>query len=73
MKAVGYSGTVARYAGVNVTQKVLVTMAISGFLAGIASFLNILTISPNIFFGIDNLPTVGYDAIAVTLVAFNNP
>lgn len=72
VKAVGYSQTVAKYAGVNVTHKVIATMAISGFLAGVASFLNLMTISPNIFFGIDNLPTVGYDAIAVTLVAFNN-
>jgi general nucleoside transport system permease protein len=48
-------------------------MTISGALAGLASFLNIFTVSPNLTFGVDNLPTVGYDAIAVALVAFNNP
>lgn len=71
-KAIGYSSTVSNYAGINVKHKILITMALSGCLAGIASFLNVFTISPNISFGVDNLPNTGYDAIAIALVAFNN-
>lgn len=73
LKAVGSSTSVSKYAGINVKNKIIVSMAISGALAGMASFVNIFTVSPNLSFGLDNLPTVGYDAIAVALVAFNNP
>jgi simple sugar transport system permease protein len=48
-------------------------MIISGLLAGLASFVNLTTITPNLNFAIDNLPTIGYDSIAISLVAFNNP
>lgn len=73
LKAVGSSPNAAKYAGFNVKAKLTQAMLISGGLAGIASFINVLTLNPNIAFTIDNLPSTGYDAIAISLVAFNNP
>lgn len=73
LKAVGSSPNAAKYAGFNVKAKIVESMLISGGLAGIASFVNVLTLNPNISFTVDNLPAIGYDAIAISLVAFNNP
>jgi simple sugar transport system permease protein len=73
LKAVGSSQSASKYAGINVKAKVIQAMTISGAFAGIAAFINMYTILPNTSFTVDNLPTIGYDAIAVSLVAFNNP
>ncbi|ATG97627.1 ABC transporter permease subunit [Mesoplasma lactucae] len=73
LKAVGSSPNASKYAGFNVKAKMTEAMVISGALAGVASFVNVLTLNPNIAFSIDNLPSTGYDAIAIALVAFNNP
>ena len=73
LKAVGSSPNAAKYAGFNVKAKIVESMLISGGLAGVASFVNVLTLNPNISFTVDNLPAIGYDAIAISLVAFNNP
>ena len=73
LKAVGSSPNAAKYAGFNVKAKIVESMLISGGLAGVASFVNVLTLNPNISFTVDNLPAIGYDGIAISLVAFNNP
>ncbi|AUF83822.1 ABC transporter permease [Mesoplasma syrphidae] len=73
LKAVGSSQSASKYAGINVKTKIIQAMTISGAFAGVAAFINMYTISPNTSFTVDNLPTIGYEAIAVSLVAFNNP
>ncbi|WP_031542584.1 ABC transporter permease subunit [Mesoplasma photuris] len=73
LKAVGSSQTASKYAGINVKSKIIQAMMLSGAFAGIAAFISMYTVSPNTSFDIDVLPALGYDAIAVSLVAFNNP
>jgi len=73
IKAVGLNQDASKYSGYSVKQKIIQAMIISGLLAGLASFVNLTTITPNLNFAIDNLPTIGYDSIAISLVAFNNP
>ncbi|ATZ18404.1 ribose/galactose ABC transporter permease [Williamsoniiplasma somnilux] len=73
LKAVGTSVPASKYSGINVKNKIVAAMTLSGALAGVAAFVSIMTVSPNTYFGSDSLPTFGFDAIAVSLVAFNNP
>lgn len=72
LKAVGSSPSASKYAGINVRRQMIQSMAISGAIAGVASFINMFTIAPNISFTLDSLPMVGYDAIAIALVASNS-
>ncbi|WP_434324169.1 ABC transporter permease subunit [Mycoplasma capricolum] len=73
LKAVGSSITGSKYIGINVKTQIISSLALSGAIAGIAGFILIFTVTPNNFFASNSLPTVGFDAIAVSLVAFNNP
>ncbi|QVK01986.1 ABC transporter permease [Mycoplasma mycoides subsp. capri] len=73
LKAVGSSITGSKYIGINVKRQIITSLTLSGAVAGIAGFLSMFTVSPNNFFASNSLPTLGFDAIAVSLVAFNNP
>lgn len=70
-KAVGLSKTAARYAGINVGKSIVLSMTISGLLAGLAGVTYYLgyvsSIQPKV------LVSTGYDAIAVSLLGSNNP
>jgi simple sugar transport system permease protein len=71
LKAVGFSKTAAKYAGINVGKCVVLSMTISGALGGLAGvtyYLGYLgSIQPKV------LVDTGYDAIAVSLLGNNNP
>lgn len=71
IKAVGFNGNASRYAGINVGKNMVVTMMISGGLAGLAGATYYLgyfcSIQPKI------LAAMGYDAIAVSLLGNSNP
>lgn len=71
LKAVGFSRTAAEYAGINVGRCIVLSMTISGALAGLAGvtyYLGYLgSIQPKV------LVSTGYDAIAVSLLGSNNP
>lgn len=71
MKAVGYSRTAAKYAGIKVGKNIVITMVISGALSGLAGANYYLgyfaSIQPKV------LTTTGFDAIAVSLLGNNNP
>ncbi|MCR5603705.1 MAG: ABC transporter permease [Lachnospiraceae bacterium] len=71
LKAVGLNREAARYMGINVRKSMVVSMLISGLLAGIAGatyYLGyITTIQPKV------LPSIGFDAIAVCLVGGSSP
>ncbi|PPE05511.1 ABC transporter permease [Williamsoniiplasma lucivorax] len=73
LKAVGNSSNAAKYSGINVKQKIIIAMTMSGAIAGVAGFISMATLNPNTFFANDNLPTMGFDVIAISLIAFNNP
>jgi simple sugar transport system permease protein len=68
----GYQEPAAKYSGVDPNRMVVSTMTISGMVAGLAGALFAVMVlgyysDPNTF------PTFGFDAIAVSLLAANNP
>lgn len=71
MKAVGFSGSASRYAGINVGRNIVLTMVISGALAGLAGVTYYLgyfgSIRPR------TLCDTGFDSIAVCLLGNCNP
>lgn len=71
IKAIGFNGNASRYAGINVGKNMVVTMMISGGLAGLAGATYYLgyfcSIQPKV------LAAMGYDAIAVSLLGNSNP
>ena len=71
LKAVGASRNAARFAGINIGRNIVLSMFLSGGLAGLAGVTYYLgyygSIQPNV------LTTVGFDAIAVALLANSNP
>lgn len=71
LKAVGYSRSAAKYAGIGVGRSMVLSMTISGALAGLAGvtyYLGYLgSIQPKV------LVSTGFDAIAVSLLGNNNP
>ncbi len=71
LKAVGLNRTAAGYAGIRVNRSIMVSMSISGMLAGIAGVTYYLgyfaSIQPRV------LISTGFDAIAVCLLGNSNP
>lgn len=71
LKCVGTSRNAARYAGINVGKNIISAMFFSGALAGLAGVTYYLgyfgSIQPKV------LPSTGFDAIAVSLLANSNP
>ncbi len=71
LRTVGANQHAAKYAGMSVPRNIVLTMALSGMLAGLAGAIEISGVEhemlPRFFAG------VGFDAIAVALLARNNP
>ena len=71
LKAVGFSRSAAKYAGIKVGRCMVLSMTISGVLAGLAGVTYYLgyvgSIQPKV------LISTGFDAIAVSLLGSNNP
>lgn len=71
LKAVGFSRSAAKYAGIKVGKSMVLSMTISGALAGLAGVTYYLgyvgSIQPKV------LISTGFDAIAVSLLGSNNP
>src|SRR5450759_154786 len=72
LRMVGANPNAARYAGINITRNIVVAMAISGALAGLAGAGEVLGVSicgclPQIFSS-----GYGFDAIAIALLGKNN-
>ncbi len=71
IKTVGANRNAAKYAGINVKKNIILAMVISGALAGLAGVTYYLgyfsSIQPKV------LSSVGYDAIAVSLLGNSNP
>jgi ABC-type uncharacterized transport system permease subunit len=73
MRTVGANPNAARYAGINISRNIIITMALSGALAGIAGTSEVLGVV-----GCRCLPLFfssgyGFDSIALALLAKNNP
>lgn len=73
MRTVGANPDAARYAGIDISRNIVVTMAISGALAGIAGTTEALAVvlcrCLPLFFS----SGYGFDSIALALLAKNNP
>ena len=71
IKSVGFSKKASRYAGIPVGKNLVLTMALSGALAGLAGVSYYLgyfgSIQPRV------LPGMGFDSIAVALLGNSNP
>jgi len=71
LRTVGANQNAAKYAGMSVSRNIVLAMALSGALAGLAGTIEISGVEhevlPRFFAG------VGFDAIAVALLARNNP
>lgn len=71
LRTVGANQNAAKYAGMSVSRNIVLAMALSGALAGLAGAIEISGVEhevyPRFFAG------VGFDAIAVALLARNNP
>ena len=71
LKAVGYNRFAARYSGMKVEKNIVYSMMISGALAGLAGVAYYIGYADNIKIG--ELPSQGYDGIAVALLGLNSP
>jgi simple sugar transport system permease protein len=71
IRTVGINQTAARYAGMNVPFNVILAMALSGGLAGLAGAIEVSGNSHNMF--PELFANYGFDAIAVALLARTDP
>ena len=71
IKTVGASKTAAKYAGIKVGKTMVLSMVISGALAGLAGITYYMGYYGSIQPGV--LPSMGFDAIAVSLLGNSNP
>ncbi len=71
LKAVGYNRYAAEYAGINVNRHIVASMAISGALAGLGGATLYVGYATSLQIGV--LPSIGFDGIAVALLASNSP
>src|SRR5690606_5674034 len=71
LRTVGQNPNAARYAGMNVKWNIILALTLSGVLAGLTGAIEISSVQfsmqPAFFSGL------GFDAIAVALLARNNP
>lgn len=74
LKAVGYNKNAAKYAGINEKKNIILSMVISGALAGFGAGLYYLSGAAE-WKPLDStaLPMMGWNGIAVSLLAANNP
>jgi len=71
LRMVGANPVAAAYAGVNTARQIMWVMLLSGGLAGLAGAAEVLGLKYRLFENFS--PGYGYDAIAVALLANNNP
>ncbi|PNR97044.1 ABC transporter permease [Petrotoga sp. 9PWA.NaAc.5.4] len=71
VKAVGFNPYAAEYGGISISKNIVLTMAISGALAGLAGALEVMCVHHRIFgaFTSDR----GFDGITIALIGQNNP
>ncbi|NNJ09593.1 ABC transporter permease [Chloroflexales bacterium ZM16-3] len=71
LRTAGVNPSAARYAGISVPSTIVLTMALSGGLAGVAGASEVLGVRGAL--SADLLLGLGFDAIAVALLARSNP
>ncbi|WP_311406690.1 ABC transporter permease [Liquorilactobacillus uvarum] len=72
VRSVGLNEAASLYAGINVKRTIVVAMLVSGLLAGLGGAIDGLGNFQNISVS-NNLPSVGFNGMAVALLAAENP
>ena len=70
-RAVGFNPSAARYAGMSISRTLVLTMAVSGGLAGLAGASEILGVNRSLTPGFS--PGYGFDGIAIALLGGSTP
>jgi general nucleoside transport system permease protein len=73
LRTVGANPNAARYAGINITRNMVLAMAISGGLAGLAGTIEILGVSICRCLPLFFSSGYGFESIAIALLGKNNP
>jgi ABC-type uncharacterized transport system permease subunit len=73
LRTVGANPDAARYAGINITRNIVVAMAISGALAGVAGTIEVLGVSICRCLPLFFSSGYGFDSIAISLLVKNSP
>ena len=73
MRTVGANPNAAKYAGMSMTRNIMLTMTISGALAGLAGTAEVLGVSICRCLPLFFSSGYGFDSIAIALLANNNP
>lgn len=73
LKACGYNRYAAKYAGINETRSIILSMAISGMLAGVGGALFYLSGAGVYIEVVDVLASQGFTGISVSLLGMSNP
>lgn len=71
LKAVGFNRYAAEYAGIRANRNIVISMMISGALAGLGGAAFYIGYASNIQIGV--MPSQGFDGIAVSLLGANSP
>lgn len=71
LRTVGTNPRAAKYAGLSVTKSIIIGMAISGGLAGLAGANQILAVNRSMALGLSS--GYGFDSIALALIGGNHP
>lgn len=71
LKAVGYNPYAAEYGGISISKNIVLTMAISGGLAGLAGAVEVMGVYHRIFGAFTG--DRGFDGITIALIGQNNP
>lgn len=72
LKSVGFNPFAAEYGGISIKKSIVLTMAISGALAGMAGIVDLLGVTPHRFVG-ELTGGRGFDGITIALIGRNNP
>lgn len=72
LRAVGLSPSSAEYGGISIKKNIILSMVISGAIAGIGGAIHISGVQHQVY-SLPNLSGIGFDGIAVALLAKNHP
>lgn len=72
LRAVGFNKDAAEYGGIDVKKNIIVSMMIAGALSGLAGATQVLGVSKETAI-LASMEGYGFDGIAVSLIAANNP
>ena len=76
MKITGLSPNAAKYGGINVNKQIIISMSLSGLIAGILGVMFFVIQERQIgvqYLSYNNLPLLGFQGIAIALLAYSNP